>query len=299
MSLNKKSVTLNKGKSTTLKVKNASGTVKWSTSNKKVATVTKKGVVKAVGVGTTTISATVSKRTLKCKVKVVDSAKVVTPTAKPTEIPEVIPTEVPEVTPTVEPTEIPEVTPTVEPTKELEVTPTAEPTKEPEMTPTAEPTKEPEVTPTNQVSPTPVVITPSEPTVGNITVSTQTKEGGDFVIGVSTQKIAISTEADTSNVKLEIVDESKEVVFTKEYALLEKDIETIFNWNGKNNSGDYVEAGMYQVVISVGNVTKNNRAVSCHCTGRSRLPYSNCCRYRRKHSAGSRDSDNIYRRKCI
>lgn len=252
MSLNKKSVTLKKGASTTLKVKNASGTVKWRTGNKKVATVTNKGAVKAVGVGTTTISATVSKKTLKCKVTVSDSTKVITPTPSvmPKITPTVEPTKVPEVTPTVEPTKMPEVTPTVEPTKMLEVTPTVEPTKIPEATPTVEPT--------NQVSPTPVDITPSEPTIGNIIVSTETKEGGDFVIGVSTQKIMINTDADTSNAKLEIVNESKEAVFTKEYDFLAKDNETILNWNGKNDSGAYVESGMYQVVITVGKVTKTS-----------------------------------------
>lgn len=69
--LSKTSVTLTKGFYTTLSVSNASGTVKWSTGNKSVATVTSKGKVSGKGPGTTYIYAKVSGKTLKCKVTVV------------------------------------------------------------------------------------------------------------------------------------------------------------------------------------------------------------------------------------
>ena len=71
VSLNKTSVTLTKGYQTTLKVSGTSSTVKWSTGDKSVATVTSKGKVVGKGVGTTYIYAKVSNTTLKCKVKVV------------------------------------------------------------------------------------------------------------------------------------------------------------------------------------------------------------------------------------
>lgn len=67
--LNKKSVTLNKGK-TTLKVTGTKKKVKWSSSNKKIATVTSKGKVTAKKAGTTYITARVNGKTLKCKVVV-------------------------------------------------------------------------------------------------------------------------------------------------------------------------------------------------------------------------------------
>ncbi len=75
-SLNKSSAELKVGKTLTLKVKNASGKkATWSSSNKKVATVTKKGnlsaTVKAKKAGNATITAKVAKKSLKCKVKVV------------------------------------------------------------------------------------------------------------------------------------------------------------------------------------------------------------------------------------
>lgn len=64
-------VTLDVGKSKTLKVKNTSKSVKWSSKNKKIATVSKKGVVKGKKAGSTTITAKVSGKKLVCKVTVV------------------------------------------------------------------------------------------------------------------------------------------------------------------------------------------------------------------------------------
>lgn len=69
--LSAKSKTMKVGSTFALKVKNAGKKkIVWRSSNKKVATVTSKGKVKAKKVGTTTISAKVGSRTLKCKVTV-------------------------------------------------------------------------------------------------------------------------------------------------------------------------------------------------------------------------------------
>ncbi|WP_026523463.1 MULTISPECIES: Ig-like domain-containing protein [unclassified Butyrivibrio] len=68
--LNKKQVELKIGKTCKLKVKGASGKVKWSTSNKKIAKVSKNGVITAKKAGKATIKAKVGKKTLKCKVTV-------------------------------------------------------------------------------------------------------------------------------------------------------------------------------------------------------------------------------------
>lgn len=71
--LSKTSVTVTKGYQTTLTVSNASGTVKWSTGDKSIATVSSKGKVVGKGPGTTYIYAKTGNTTLKCKVKVVAS----------------------------------------------------------------------------------------------------------------------------------------------------------------------------------------------------------------------------------
>ena len=72
--LSKKSLALKAGTTKTLTVKNTKATVTWSSSNKKVATVKKKGntkaVVTAVSKGTAVIKAKVGSKTLSCKVTV-------------------------------------------------------------------------------------------------------------------------------------------------------------------------------------------------------------------------------------
>lgn len=68
--LNSTSKTMSIGETATLKVYGASTKVKWSSSNKSVASVNQKGKVTAKGAGTATIKAKISKNTLKCKITV-------------------------------------------------------------------------------------------------------------------------------------------------------------------------------------------------------------------------------------
>lgn len=69
--ISKSSISLTKGYSTTLSVSGTTNTVKWTTGNKNVATVSSKGKVVGKGVGSTYIYAKVNSSTLKCKVTVV------------------------------------------------------------------------------------------------------------------------------------------------------------------------------------------------------------------------------------
>ena len=68
--LNYKKVTMNVGKTKRLKVKGTKKKVQWKSSRKSVATVSKKGVVKAKKKGTATITAQIGKKKLRCKVVV-------------------------------------------------------------------------------------------------------------------------------------------------------------------------------------------------------------------------------------
>ena len=81
--LSKTKLTLTVGKTAKLKVKNYKGTVKWSSNKKKVAAVSKKGVVTAKKKGTAVITAKAGKKKLKCKVtvKVAANKKTQTPGA--------------------------------------------------------------------------------------------------------------------------------------------------------------------------------------------------------------------------
>ena len=68
--LNKTSITMYTGQTSTLKVSATSKKVTWYTSNKKVATVSSRGVVSAKSSGSATITARVNNKNLKCKVTV-------------------------------------------------------------------------------------------------------------------------------------------------------------------------------------------------------------------------------------
>lgn len=68
--LNKKAVSLARNKKVTLKLKNNKKKVIWVSSNKRIATVTSKGVVKAKKKGTAYIYAIASHKLYKCKISV-------------------------------------------------------------------------------------------------------------------------------------------------------------------------------------------------------------------------------------
>ena len=73
--LNKKSVSLNVGKTYTLKATGTKGKITWTSSNKSVATVSSKGAVKAKKKGTAVITAKYGKKKLTCKVTVKQPVK--------------------------------------------------------------------------------------------------------------------------------------------------------------------------------------------------------------------------------
>lgn len=72
ISINKTSVTLYKGNTTRLKLNGTSKKVVWSSSNKKVATVTAKGTVKGISKGSCTITAKVGEKKYTCEVTVLN-----------------------------------------------------------------------------------------------------------------------------------------------------------------------------------------------------------------------------------
>jgi hypothetical protein len=68
--LDKKKIVIQEGVIKRIKLKNASGKVKWSSTNKKIATVTSKGKIKGVHEGTAYIVAKYKNKKYKCKVTV-------------------------------------------------------------------------------------------------------------------------------------------------------------------------------------------------------------------------------------
>lgn len=82
--LNRKKITIRVGKTYKLKVKNNKKKVKWKTSNKKIASVSKKGKVKGKKPGKAIITAKIGKKKYKCRVTVKGKAKPQTPTQQQT-----------------------------------------------------------------------------------------------------------------------------------------------------------------------------------------------------------------------
>ena len=73
--LSKTKATVEIGKTLTLRLKGTTQAVKWKSSNRKVATVTSKGVVKAVGAGSARVVATVLKKKFICAITVPEAEK--------------------------------------------------------------------------------------------------------------------------------------------------------------------------------------------------------------------------------
>lgn len=100
MKLSKKKLTLKAGQSKKLTIKNKKGKVTWKSSKKKIAKVSKKGVVKALKAGKTVITATIKykKKTTKLKCKVTVTKKKAKKTNAPTKKPVTNPTKKPTTT---------------------------------------------------------------------------------------------------------------------------------------------------------------------------------------------------------
>ena len=182
--LSSKKIVLQVGKTKKLKVKNKPAGVKvvWKSSKKKVATVSKKGKVKAKKPGKTTITAKVGKKKYKCKVivKRKNSIKVTKPSDNNNSVinqvttksePSQIVTTKAEVkttkTETTKKNDSTTVKPTVAPTT---VAPTAKPTVAPTLKPTVKPTT---VAPTAK----PTVAPTLKPTAKRTTVAPTTANG--------------------------------------------------------------------------------------------------------------------------
>lgn len=142
--LSESKLTLYVGNTKTLKLKGTKKKPKWTSSKKSVATVTKKGKVKAKKKGSTVITAKLGKKKYKCKVTVKSKTAAETKATAPASVPNTVPTTVPTTVSTEKPVVVPDNTPTKKPITLPEETATAVPTDKPTVTPTEKPT----VTPT-------------------------------------------------------------------------------------------------------------------------------------------------------
>lgn len=154
--LNKTSVTIKQGKKTTLKIKTKNikklRSKKWSVKNKKIAQVTKKGIVRGVKAGKTTVTCKIkyiakgSKKTktkrLKCTITVtkISNGQTTVRPETPSQIPSVAPSRIPSVAPSQTPSVAPSQTPNVAPSQTPSVAPSQTPSVAPSQTPSVAPT---------------------------------------------------------------------------------------------------------------------------------------------------------------
>lgn len=170
--LNKKKITLTLGAKYKLKLKNYKKKVRWKSSNKKVASVSKKGKVTAKKKGTAKITAIAGKKKYVCKVivkkskrssnnpsTVVPSTAAAVTSAMPGDTVTVLPTIAPNNTPLATPTAVPSSTPVTTPA----ATPNSTPLTTPATTPSSTPVTTPLVTPTSTPLTTPVATPSSTP----------------------------------------------------------------------------------------------------------------------------------------
>jgi flavodoxin len=198
--LNATKVTMTVGKTKQLKVSNISaGKVKWSSSKKSVATVSKTGKVTAKKTGKTTITAKFSGKSLKCKVTV--KAKVSSTITQETPA-----------------------TPSTEETPEMsETTTTPETSTTPETTTTPETSTTPETTTTPETPTTPATPTPETPatTTGKTLVvyysaSSNTEKVANYIAAAANADIFEIEPVETyTSADLNWTDSSSRVV--KEY----------------------------------------------------------------------------------
>ena len=257
-------LSLKTGGSKKLKLTNSKGKVKWSSTDKSVARVSQTGVVAAVKPGTAAVKAKVAASTYQCKVTVkeADNATVPGETGTPTGIPGETgtPTGTPEETGT--PTGTPGETGTPTGTPGETGTPTGTPgetgtptgTPGETGTPTGTPgeTGTPTGTPEETGTPTEIPETPAAPPDAQAeTLDFYTAGGGDFICGISHPEVQFALDADTINVKVQILNALDEVVYEQEIPTCRRGETYKVQWDGKKPDGSYVgDTSCYVKVIA-------------------------------------------------
>lgn len=262
--LNKKKVTLYTGKKIKLKVLGTRKKVTWKSKKKKIATVSKKGVVKGKRAGRTKIVATVSKKSYSCQVTVKKKKKTTIKSDDPAQ--------------TASPTPSALSTAGSTDTKPVSPSPSVIPTSS--VTSSATPSAAPSVTPSGTPSDTPLPSVPKAPvfsvnsgsyasafdltltgeegaaiyytTDGSIPLSKEEKASGDDSSNDVSIPVNTANTEFAGSVTAEDVSDGVKLTFSKQYnSICFKTPAGINNWSGFDGIRiDYT-------VHSIGNSTKN------------------------------------------
>ncbi|MCI8731932.1 MAG: hypothetical protein HFH57_12550 [Lachnospiraceae bacterium] len=237
-------LSLRAGGSKKLKLTNSKGKVKWSSTDRSVVKVSQTGVVAAVKPGTAAVKAKVAASTYQCKVTVKEDGNSTVPGETGT------PTGTPGETGT--PTGTPGGTGTPTGTPGETGTPTGTPGETGTPTGTPGETGTPTGTPGETGTPTEIPETPAAPPDAEaVTLDFYTAGGGDFICGISQTEVQFALDADTINVKVQILDALDEVVYEQEIPTCRRGETYKVQWDGKKPDGSYVgDTSCYVKIIA-------------------------------------------------
>lgn len=88
-------------------------------------------------------------------------------------------------------------------------------------------------------------------------VSFKTKDGGDFITGISSAEIKFKLDASSTNVMVSVVNATDNVVYKKTIKKIKKNVIQKIVWNGKKSNGTYAAQGSYKIKIKAGNTITN------------------------------------------
>lgn len=97
--------------------------------------------------------------------------------------------------------------------------------------------------------------TPTDPVDVNFEVEFAIADGGYFIGGESTAVITVTADANLTSAKLEVLDAADTTVYKTTVSDLKKDTPVSVEWDGKNDSGEFVSSGDYTVSVGYGEQT--------------------------------------------
>lgn len=99
----------------------------------------------------------------------------------------------------------------------------------------------------------------SKPKTKVTSISSKTSDGKPFISDVNRIKTTFKLSSTSKNVVAQIVDESGNICYTKEFKRCAKNASVSFSWNGKDTSGQNLPSARYRARITVGKTVRNGK----------------------------------------
>lgn len=83
-------------------------------------------------------------------------------------------------------------------------------------------------------------------------ITFKTTDGGDFILNSAKANVKFKMAANSTGVKVSVVDATGKVYYSKTFSSCKKNKEYSFQWNGKTSKGKNVGAGAYRICVTAG-----------------------------------------------